>query len=397
MAWSEKSGKNSWRVRYERDDGTLDSMSGFTSEEAAEEMVARLNREATMRGYIPTASSQPFGGWIDPWFGSIDVADSTRSQYLSLTRNHIQPRWGSVPFNAISNIDAHSWAIKLRNSGLADSTVKTIMKILTMMLADAADEGIIPASPIQARRRGRRRQQRKAAVVLATALDVLRIALQAAELAGDWAAILIISAAYTGARWGELTGLQRINIHLDDGCFIIDPDIGALHEVDGNLSLGPPKTASSARTVTLPPFLIDMWRYLLELHDHPHLFVSRDLQLLRRSNFSRRVMRPAADGNLKLINPCVRTQPIREGLVFHGLRHSLNTWLIGDGIPEVGRARRLGHQIPNKVREIYDHMAPEVEAKILAALQQRWQNSLTAQFPNGLHFTGQNHLFALAA
>ena len=78
MAWPEKSGKNSWRVRYERDDGTLDSMSGFTSEEAANEMVARLNREATMRGYIPTASSQPFGGWIEPWFGSIDVAASTR-------------------------------------------------------------------------------------------------------------------------------------------------------------------------------------------------------------------------------------------------------------------------------------------------------------------------------
>src|SRR5688572_23276520 len=136
MAWSEKSGKNSWRVRYERDDGTLDSMSGFTSEEAADEVVARLNREVTMRGYIPTASSQPFGGWIEPWFGSIDVADSTRSQYLSLTRNHIEPRWGSVPFNAISNIDAHTWAMKLRNSGLADSTIKTIMKVLTMMLAD---------------------------------------------------------------------------------------------------------------------------------------------------------------------------------------------------------------------------------------------------------------------
>jgi integrase len=228
-------------------------------------------------------------------------------------------------------------------------------------------------------------------------LDVLRITLQAAALAGECAAILIISAAYTGARWGELTGLQRTNVHLDDGCFVIDPDIGALHEVDGKLTLGPPKTASSARTFTLPPFLVDMWRYLLELHDHPHIFVSRDLQLLRRSNFSRRVMRPAADGNLKRADPRVRTQPIREGLVFHGLRHSHNTWLIGDGIPEVGRARRLGHEIPDKVREIYDHMAPEVETRILVALQQRWENSLAAQFPNGLQFTEQNPLFALAA
>jgi hypothetical protein len=147
MAWSEKSGRNTWRVRFERDDGTLGSLSGFTNEDAANEVAERLNREALMRGHIPTASSQPFGGWIEPWFESIDVTDSTRAQYRSLTRNHIARRWGSVPFNAISNIDVHTWAIKLRNSGLADSTVKTIMKILTMMLADAADEGIIPASP----------------------------------------------------------------------------------------------------------------------------------------------------------------------------------------------------------------------------------------------------------
>ncbi|MCE7010046.1 hypothetical protein LWC34_45655 [Kibdelosporangium philippinense] len=67
-----------------------------------------------------------------------------------------------------------------------------------------------------------------------------------------------MTAAWTGARWGELTGLQRINTHLDDGTIVIDPDIGALHEINGHLELGPPKTAESARTITLPPFLIDL-------------------------------------------------------------------------------------------------------------------------------------------
>ncbi|USX56399.1 tyrosine-type recombinase/integrase [Lentzea sp. HUAS12] len=397
MAWPEKSGKNSWRVRYEKDDGSLASVSGFTSEAAAQEVADRLNREAAVRGFVPTASTQPFGGWIEPWFGSIDVAESTLAQYRSLTRNHIEPRWGVVPFNAISNLDAHTWAVRLRNGGLSDSTVKTIMKILKMMLADAADEGIIPTSPIHARRRGRRRHQLKPDIVHATPLQVLRIALQAASLMGEWAAILIISAAYTGARWGELTGLQRHNIHLDDGCFVIDPRIGALHEVDGKLSLGQPKTASSARTVTLPPFLCDIWGYLLDQHDHPHIFVTRDLELHRRSNFSRRVMRPACDGNYGVANPRVRTRTICPDLVFHGLRHSHNTWLIGDDIPEVGRARRLGHQIHDKIREIYDHVAPEVEAKILIVLQRRWEDSLATQFPNGLNFPDAAPMPALAA
>jgi hypothetical protein len=52
---------------------------------------------------------------------------------------------------------------------------------------------------------------------------------------------LIITAAYTGMRWGELAGLRRPNCKLDDGRILIDPDEGALHEVGGRLTLGPPK------------------------------------------------------------------------------------------------------------------------------------------------------------
>ncbi|WP_051766527.1 hypothetical protein [Saccharothrix syringae] len=65
-----------------------------------------------------------------------------------------------------------------------------------------------------------------------------------AGLVGNWAGVLDITAAWTGARWGELAGLQRINTHLDDGCLVVAPDIGALHEVDGQLELGPPKPPS---------------------------------------------------------------------------------------------------------------------------------------------------------
>lgn len=265
MAYSEKSGKNTWRVRYERDDDTLGSLSGFTSVEAADAEAARINKEHSIGSSRPdpAAARAPFGDWVEPWFDSIDVAPTTLAQYRSLTRNHIVPRWGPVPFDGIGNLAAHTWAAQLRATGLADSTVKTIMKLLNMMLSDAADENIIPINPIRPRRRGRRRRMRAPEVVWASPEEVLRIALQAVMLVGDWAAVLIISAAYTGARWGELTGLQRGNIHLDNGCFVIDPDIGALHEIGGTLQLGPPKTEPSARTVTLPPFLIEMWRYLL--------------------------------------------------------------------------------------------------------------------------------------
>jgi hypothetical protein len=65
-------------------------------------------------------------------------------------------------------------------------------------------------------------------------------------------------------------------------------------------------------------------------------------------------------------------------LTFHGFRHSHKTWLIADGIPDVAQARRLGHRIPDQIQHIYSHVAPELETRLLDALQHRWTTALAA-------------------
>lgn len=382
MAFVEKSGKNTWRVRYWKDDGTHGSIPGFLSKKAAQAKAHEIDTDRRRGTFFdPAAGKLHLTEWSVTWFDSIDVANTTIAQYRSLTRNHILPRWGTSSLDTISGLAVHTWAKKLRAEGYAVSTVSTIIKVMSMMLADAADERLIPANPIQPRRRGRRRHQPRTERHWATPEQVLAIAAQAAALAGKGAAILMITAAWTGARWGELAGLQRSNTHLDDRIIVIDPDIGALHEINGKLELGPPKTAESARDITLPPFLIDLLRAHLDTHDHPHVFITAENQLLRRSNFARRAMRPATDGNLDRPRPRVRVQPIVPGLVFHGFRHSHKTWMIADAIPDVGQARRLGHKIPDKIEHIYSHVAPEVETRLITALQRRWTNALTTLTP----------------
>jgi integrase len=89
-------------------------------------------------------------------------------------------------------------------------------------------------------------------------------------------------------------------------------------------------------------------------------------------------MRPATDGNLDRTRPRVRVQPIVPDLVFHSFRHSHKTWMIADGMPDVAQARRLGHKLPDKIDDIYSHVALEVEARLIKALQRRWTDALTA-------------------
>ncbi|GDY33592.1 tyrosine-type recombinase/integrase [Gandjariella thermophila] len=377
MAWAEKRGPHSWRVRYRKDDGGFGTITGFTSKKAAEAKADEIEADQRRGTFLdPDAGKLTLAEWSVTWFDALDVAATTTAQYRSLARNHILPRWGTTRLDAISGLAVHTWAKKLRADGYAVATVTTITKIMSMMLADAADERLIPANPIRPRRRGRRRHQPRTERLWATPEQALAIAAQAAALVGTWAAVLIITAAWTGARWGELAGLRRVHTHLDDGVIVIDPDTGALHEVDGRLELGPPKTAESARTITLPPFLVDLLRVHLDSHDHPHVFVTAEGELLRRSNFARRAMRPATDGNLHRTRPRVRVAPIVPGLVFHGFRHSHKTWMIADGIPDVAQARRLGHTIPDKIQDIYSHVAAEVETRLIDALQRRWTTAL---------------------
>ncbi|QUH04125.1 hypothetical protein HUO13_27960 [Saccharopolyspora erythraea] len=84
-----------------------------------------------------------------------------------------------------------------------------------MMLDDATDH-LVPTNPLLPRRhRGRRTRYRRAEPAWATPDQVNAVATHARILGGDTAATLIVTAAYTGARWGELTGLQHTNAHPD--------------------------------------------------------------------------------------------------------------------------------------------------------------------------------------
>ena len=173
---------------------------------------------------------------------------------------------------------------------------------------------------------------------------------------------------------GELAGLQRHNVYLRRGVIVIDKETGALHESARRLWLGPPKTPSSARTIPLPKFLTELLREHITQSAGGFVFTSPEGCRLRRSDFNRRVLRPAADGDARR-----GMTAVRPGLTFHGLRHSHKTWLIADGIPEIAQAKRLGHHLANRLIETYSHVAPEIEAKLLRVLERRWKHATTGK------------------
>jgi Phage integrase family len=105
-------------------------------------------------------------------------------------------------------------------------------------------------------------------------------------------------------------------------------------EIDGRFTWGPPKTEAGRRTVTLPAVAAAALAEHLATYGRPGpeglVFTSAEGGLLRRSNFNRRVWRPA-------------TQAVGvEGLRFHDLRHTSATLSVAAGASTREVMARLG-------------------------------------------------------
>ncbi len=370
MAWVERSGQHSWRVRYRQAAGGTSSVGGFRSAEDAHAYLSDMATDRRRGAWIdPAAARTTLADWVQRWLPALDLDERTIESYRSKLRCHILPHFGTTPLGAISTLDVTLWTKSLTQR-YAPTTIAGLLNLLSMILTDAADQRLIPANPIHKhRRRGRRSRHTRPERTWATPQQVVHIAEQAAMIGGPVAYLLIITAAWTGCRWGELTGLHRSQLDLDHGILTIDPFLGALHESAHHRWLGPPKTPSAARHITLPPFLTHLLREHLNQHPFQFVFTTPSGTWLWRSTFIRRVFRPAVDGT----HPGL--QPIRRGLTFHGLRHSHKTWLIADNVPEIAQARRLGHRLDNRIVETYSHVAPEVEHRLLTALEDRWHTA----------------------
>lgn len=374
MAWVEQIGYQSWRVRYPGSDGRTESVSGFASRLEAEAYVAELRPLRPRAVWVdPAAGRTTVEEWTRRWLPTLTVTERTEENYRRDLRNHVLPRWGEIPLAEISAGDVNAWAAQLYAAGYASSTVGTLVKLLSRLMIDAVDARLIVENPVRRpRRRGPRVLHPQVERVWATPEQVVQIAENATALGGATMGLLIVTAAWTGMRWGEVAGLQRTNARLDDGVIVIDRYAGGLHESGPRMWLGPPKTAASVRVIALPPFLIALLREHLDRTDGIPVFMGPKGGWLRRSNVDRRILRPAADGTLHLPRASLRFAPVRPGLTFHGLRHSHKTWLIADGAPEIAQARRLGHHLDDRVVETYSHVAPEVEQRLLDGLEARW-------------------------
>jgi integrase len=361
-----------------------------------------------------------------------NVAPSTVAKRRRLLSRHLLPEWESTPLCDINLFTAKAWGAKQTCS---PTTVGHALTLLSMILTGAADAGLLLANPMFGRTRktgqaahAAARNAAKAAVAWAQPDEAHRIG----ERLNGVARLMVLTTAWTGLRWGELAGLHRDNCLLlrrdrvDGKTFVrhvirIDPEVGALHEVEFELTeeeraawreaedariatavaagksprrrkdpehrvelyLGPPKNGTSAREVDVPPFLADLLAAHLAAWPHQYVFSTpTDGTFWRRGNFGRQQLRPAADGRPAIERKRGHAgrhawEPILPGVTMRWLRHTHDTWMKEDRIDRALRYQRMGWAVRD-IEGVYEHVTPQMRRELLDALEARWQRACGA-------------------
>jgi integrase len=161
-----------------------------------------------------------------------------------------------------------------------------------------------------------------------------------------------------------LVGLRRHRYDWRNGSIAV---VETLRELNGTFSTGPPKTRRSQRVIPLPRHAVAILNDHLATYDIDAdglIFTTPQETPISRANFRGRISAPA----------CARAR-IR-GLRFHDLRHTHASWLLADGIPVVVVSQRLGHASVSMTLNVYAHVMPTTEDRLLTVLDGRfaWGN-----------------------
>ena len=238
---------------------------------------------------------------------------------------------------------------------LSDKTILEHHRLISMILAQADKELLIPynpaakATPPKAAKKEADYFQPEEVAEIVKALDNAPI---------KWKAMTYILID-TGCRRGELMGLQWSCIDLDKGIMMIKQAL--LYTKDKGVYVGPPKTGRP-RAVCLAPETIDVlkkWkteqlrtkiRHADIWQDTGFIFTKDDGTPMHPDSITDWLNKFSEENDLPRIHP-------------HAFRHTVASILIASGIDPVTTANELGHADANTTNAIYAHQIARARAE----------------------------------
>ncbi|MBW3651693.1 MAG: site-specific integrase [Actinobacteria bacterium] len=352
-------GQSRYEVRLRGGDGKERSRTFRTKKEA--ERYERSQHTALEQGLWvdPRAGKVTLEAWAREWGRTVvHLRPSTRRIYAANLRNHIVPQLGNIELGKLTPSLLRAWLsglttkIGAHGKPLAPGSVAQAYRTLNRVLVAAVDDELLGRNPLSGVRPPRvepepmRFLSHEEVATLVAAVDPRYRA-------------LVLVAAYTGLRAGELIGLRRQHVDLLRRTITV---VEQVQYVGGQHLVLPPKSAAGRRSVAVPAVvtaaLEDHLGHFAEPGLDGLLFPAPEGGFLRLENFRRRVWRPAvAEAGVA---------PLR----IHDLRHTCASLAIAAGADVKVLQRMLGHASAALTLDRYGHLLPGQAESVASRLDE---------------------------
>jgi integrase len=287
------------------------------------------------------------GDWIDPDASEILIPDyaatwieerpglrpKTVVNYRSLLRCHIAPHLATVTVGELTLARVRRWRTKLLDSGTGPVATAKAYRFLRAVMNTAVDDGLIKRNPCRIRGAGSENSPERPVLSVAQVYAL-------ADAVGLRYRALILLAAFSSLRWGELVALRPEDIDLDACTVRVTRQ---LNKPGAAPVFGPPKSRAGRRVVDFADLIVpDLRKHLRSVSPGALAFTSAEGTALSNTNFRRRVWGPA----LSAVG--------LEGTHIHDLRHTGNQFTANAGANPRELMARMGHDSP-RAALIYMH------------------------------------------
>ncbi|WP_269854139.1 tyrosine-type recombinase/integrase [Streptomyces sp. RPT161] len=327
-----------FQARYPGPDGQLrNADKTFPTQRDAEVWLVRKEAEIVEGRWQDPHEEIAFGEYATAWLKERGYAATTRERNESALRLHILPAFDRSPISKITTPHVRQWRAALLDKGIGETTVVKAYQILRAIMNTAVDDGLIQRNPCRVKGAGAAKTAERPYL---TVPEVYRLA----DKVPACFRVLVLLAAFTGLRFGELAALQRHDVDLERRTISVRR-AQAETRAEG-LVIKTPKSNAGIRSVAFPASLVEELTTHLDLYAEPGrnglVFVGQRGGRLRRNNF-RRVWLPA-----------LRAAGLSD-VHFHDLRHTGNTLAATGGATTRELMHRMGH---SSVRAalIYQHL-----------------------------------------
>jgi integrase len=295
------------------------------------------------------------GQLLDAWLKEcerLDLSPTTMATYRAQIKQTIRPRLGRVSLNRLTSKHLDDLYGAMKAAGQSPKTIRNHHAILSSALHQAVRWGWVRDNVAEMAKPPRVSQRR----VTSPSVEVVRSIIVAAEKKDPRLAPLLMLAALTGMRRGELCALRWSDVDLKIAQLEVSRSVVV---VPGGLAEKTTKT-DRGRIVALDEVGVALLtHYRAQVDD----WASQADGTVANDGF---VFSPELDGSTPYRPDAVTSFfiRVRDDLGFdtvrlHDLRHFTATQLIGAGVDVRTVAGRLGHSDASVTLRVYSHVIEE--------------------------------------